>query len=237
MASTLARSFTQLPNEAYKLFKPSRFRGDLPEAWCNTKREVSVDGNPFYEINLNSDDPVLILRNSHIFHVRDTVYREARQAQKKLLQSLQKKEAIKPLPKSWVDYADVLRKGSQAQAEREYHILSRWKLRCDELRPEKEVYPHDYLFLSFAIRSKMGLVESVAAQYFPLPFVIKGIRELAQLLLGLKDPPKDPDWYLKLCPWLIPTQPTNGYPICLTPSQTFQLFRHAGSELARKVVK
>eukprot|EP01063_Lacrimia_lanifica_P037643 TRINITY_DN7797_c0_g3_i1.p1 TRINITY_DN7797_c0_g3~~TRINITY_DN7797_c0_g3_i1.p1 ORF type:complete len:626 (+),score=294.93 TRINITY_DN7797_c0_g3_i1:61-1878(+) len=230
--SALARRVSGLKAAKSKVFRPAGLDGDVPEGWLRAKKPVAVDGNQFLEIDTHSDDPLVLLRYSRLYYVREEQIKEAREAQLAMLDKMEKEEQIKRVPEKWQKYVDDLRKGSSKKAEAEYNRMSRWKVRTDELKPERDVFVRDYLWLSHAMRQKTCVLEQYARDYFPLPCVIAGIRKLATQLLNISDPPTDPDWYLSLCPWFHPSQVVKGYPHCLSPSQAWQLFRAAGYQLA-----
>eukprot|EP01059_Diplonema_ambulator_P036479 TRINITY_DN9095_c0_g1_i1.p1 TRINITY_DN9095_c0_g1~~TRINITY_DN9095_c0_g1_i1.p1 ORF type:complete len:255 (+),score=72.04 TRINITY_DN9095_c0_g1_i1:96-767(+) len=200
--SALARRYSGLKYAKYNLFDPKRFDGELPSSWLSSKKPVNVDGNSFVEINTNSDDTLLLLRQSRLFNVREEALKEAKAAQVKLLDQMDKDNQIQKIPQKWETYLNDLKRGSQQQAEAEYQRMSRWKVRTEERKPHRDVMPYDYLWVSYAMRSKICILEQHAKQYFPLPSVIQGIKVLADKLLGIKEPPADEEWYVDLCPWI-----------------------------------
>eukprot|EP01061_Rhynchopus_euleeides_P015744 TRINITY_DN26784_c0_g1_i1.p1 TRINITY_DN26784_c0_g1~~TRINITY_DN26784_c0_g1_i1.p1 ORF type:complete len:600 (+),score=245.96 TRINITY_DN26784_c0_g1_i1:130-1929(+) len=233
MSSSLAKRYAALPPRRYRIFKPHRLQGELPDEWIRSKPGVNVDGNEFMEANGNSDDTTLLMRQSRLFHVRENAYNEAREAQLSLLDKLEKEKAIEAVPDKWKQAIDVLKRGSKQKAESEYNQLSRWKVRTEELKPDRDVFAYDYIWVMHALRAKTCLPEGYTQHFFPLPFVISGIKRLAQKLLLISNPPEEEEWYRNLCPWIsITDHQVEGYPPCLTPSQVFQMFRHAGHQLA-----
>eukprot|EP01064_Diplonema_japonicum_P013165 TRINITY_DN20597_c0_g1_i1.p1 TRINITY_DN20597_c0_g1~~TRINITY_DN20597_c0_g1_i1.p1 ORF type:complete len:591 (+),score=173.39 TRINITY_DN20597_c0_g1_i1:92-1774(+) len=230
--STISRRYSALKYAKYNLYDPKRFDNELPQHWLLSKPPVNVDGNKFVEINLNSDDTLLLLRQSRLFNVRQEALQEAKAMQLKLLEDMEKNDEIQKVPQKWEGYLNDLKRGSQSQAEKEYLQLSRWKVRTEERKPERDVLPYDYLWVAHAMKSKVCTIESHAKQYFPLHSVIQGIKILADKLLGIKEPPKDEDWYVSLCPWFTYEEVVKGYPRTLTPVQAWQMFRHAGHKLA-----
>eukprot|EP00659_Diplonema_papillatum_P008833 gene8833-13689_t len=232
--SSLARQYAGLKKVKSKVFKPSRLEGELPAEWLRSKARVTIDGNNFVETNLNSDDTLLLMRHSRLFHVREEAMKEAREQQLNLLQALEKEDKIQKVPQKWETYINDLKRGSQAKAELEYNQLARWKLRTEELRPDRDVFPYDYLWLMYALRCKMCAIESFTRQYFPVAAVVQGIRKLAEKLLQVKDTPADEDYYLNLCPWITTNERVVGYPRCVTPAQAWQIFRAAGHDLSLK---
>eukprot|EP01062_Namystynia_karyoxenos_P063281 TRINITY_DN56091_c0_g1_i1.p1 TRINITY_DN56091_c0_g1~~TRINITY_DN56091_c0_g1_i1.p1 ORF type:complete len:619 (+),score=203.71 TRINITY_DN56091_c0_g1_i1:84-1859(+) len=232
-APVVLRPLAAARPEPWRLYQPAQLRGDCPEPWLAGRKRVMVEGNEFAELDLGaSDDPVVVLAHSHLFHVRQSVYHEAATVQRATAERLLKEEALSPLRAEWQSQLKVMRGKAQRHAEIEYNRMSRYKLRCEELQPGKDVFPHDYLWLQHALRCKYGILDAVAAQYFPLEEVVRGVRLLAEQLLHIRDAPGDPDWYARLCPWQKYNATVRGYPRCLTPPQAWEIFRAAGFELS-----
>eukprot|EP01065_Artemidia_motanka_P037937 TRINITY_DN46823_c0_g1_i1.p1 TRINITY_DN46823_c0_g1~~TRINITY_DN46823_c0_g1_i1.p1 ORF type:complete len:603 (+),score=153.75 TRINITY_DN46823_c0_g1_i1:99-1811(+) len=232
MSSRVARALAALKPATERVFKPSRLSGDCPEAWLNSRNTVNQEGNEFIEINLHSTDAVTILTHARQFYLRAEVYGQANDVAQKLASDLVEKEEIASVPQEWQFVLKDFRSHSRRKAEWEYSHLAHWKVRFDEMQPDPLVKPEDYLWLQHAIRMKFGVPDSIAAQYFPLPAVIDGIRQLAAALLKVKDAPTDELWYKQLCPWQRYNETVACYPECLTPPQVWEMFRCAGFELA-----
>ena len=236
MSSALAKRYAALPARKYRVFQPKKLAGDMPEGWLAAKPQVNIDSNMFAEVNANSDDLLLLMRQSSLFHVREGAHAEAREAQLSLLDELEKKKEIVAVPEKWASVIATLKRGSKQKAETEYTQLSKWKVRTEERKPDADVFAHDYLWVMHALKAKTLLPEAYTQHYFPLPFVVSGIKKLAQKLLHIT-PPEEQEWYRNLCPWIFVGESIPGYPPCLTAAQTFQLFRHAGTQLAAGVFK
>ena len=232
--STLGRQYSKLKKVSSNVFKPDSLRGELHDSWFVNKKQLNIDRNPFIEMNTSTDDPMLLMRQSRLFNVREEAYKASRERQIEMLDDLENNNTVEKIPSKWEHYVDDIRKATARKAELEYNQLSRWKVRTEELRPDREVYPYDYLWLMYAVKCKMTALELHTLHYFPMQAVIKGIKNTALHLLNIKDPPPD-EWFESLCPWFQYHESIDGYPKCLTPTQAFTLFRHAGYNLALRI--